>query len=87
MSHTNFSLSVPASGNYGSEFVKGSLRSSNLDKDSDFEDCISTPECDPRFYVEGYDMPEYDNDREIEEYLHELSLMEAVNEYFSGYSA
>ena len=86
MSNTNFYSSVPAIGNNGSEFVKGSLHSSNLDKSFVDDDCISDTESDPRFYVEGYNMPEYDNDREIEEYLHELSLMEAADEYYSRYS-
>ena len=82
MSENIFSSSVLTIGNNGSsEFLKGSLRSSNLDK-SFIDDAFAVGnDSDPRYYVEGYDMPEYDNDREIEEWLREQALMESVAEY------
>ncbi|WP_289764019.1 hypothetical protein [uncultured Duncaniella sp.] len=86
MTKTIFYSSVPATGNNDSEFVKGSHRSSNLDKSymEDFDDGSSVESSDPRFYVEGYDMPEYDNDREIETYLRELALIEEIEEYYAN---
>ncbi|WP_297071312.1 hypothetical protein [uncultured Duncaniella sp.] len=86
MTTSIFSSSVLPTESSNSEFVKGSHRSSNLDKSymSDFDDdCSLVNEIDHRYSVEGYDMPDYDNDREIEEYLHELAITDELNEYYA----